>query len=161
MGAAALPTVVSRRLWDLHLEAPRPRDWNVEMRTAAEQQIARAREAQRRHEAQRVANTRPSLALDRYPGVYADRMYGDVRVRAADNALHLDRGPAFQGELEHWHVDTFRSKWAAEVLGRSFGTFRRNAAGKVDGLAMDMGGRPVAFKRRPEPGTTRAAASGR
>jgi CubicO group peptidase (beta-lactamase class C family) len=157
MNGTALPTVVSRRLWDLHLKTPRARDWNVEMRKATERQIARAREAQKRQEAERVANTRPSLALDQYAGVYADSMYGDVRVRAANNALHIDRGPAFQGELEHWHFDTFRSKWAAEMLGRSFVTFRLNAAGKVDELVLDMGGQPVAFKRRPEPGSTRAA----
>jgi hypothetical protein len=86
-------------------------------------------------------------------------MYGEVRVRAVDGTLRIDRGPAFQGALEHWHFDTFRSKWSAANLGRSFVTFRLDALGKVDELVMDMGGAPVTFKRRPEPAAAAREAS--
>jgi CubicO group peptidase (beta-lactamase class C family) len=160
MNGSPFPAVVSRRLWDLHLKTPRAKDWSAEMRRTADSAAARARAAQQRLESQRVANTRPSLPLDQYAGVYADSMYGEVRVRADANTLRIDRGPSFQGELEHWHFDTFRSMWAAEMLGRSFVTFRLNAAGKVDDLVMDMGGQAVAFKKRAEPASPRAAASG-
>src|SRR5918992_1331122 len=96
-------------------------------------------------------NTKPSLPLERYAGVYADSMYGEIRVRADSAKLRIDRGPAFQGALEHWHFDTFRARWAARSLGTSFVTFRLNAQGKVDELQMDLGGAPTNFKRRPEP----------
>ena len=110
---------------------------------------ARARLAQQRAEAQRVPNTKPSLPLDQYAGVYADSLYGEVRVRADGGKLTVDRGPAFQGELEHWHFDTFQAKWSAQNLGRAPITFRLNAAGKVDELQTDLGGVLVTFRRRP------------
>ena len=106
-----------------------------------------------------MANTKPSLALEQYAGIYADSMYGEIRVRADNGKLRMDRGPAFKGELEHWHFDTFRARWSARNLGTAFVTFRLNALAKVDELQMDLGGAPTTFKRRPEaaPGEVRAA----
>ncbi|HJU68337.1 MAG TPA: serine hydrolase [Gemmatimonadaceae bacterium] len=150
MGGSLLPYVVMHKLWDLHLKTPKARDWNAEMRKETDSLLARAREAQKKRESERVANTKPSLPLEQYAGVYADSMYGDIRVRADGGKLKIDRGPAFQGELEHWHFDTFRARWAARSLGTSFVTFRLNAQGKVDELQMDLGGAPTNFKRRPD-----------
>ncbi|HEU5184042.1 MAG TPA: serine hydrolase [Gemmatimonadaceae bacterium] len=160
MGASALPYVVMHKLWDLHLKTPKARDWNAEMRRATDSLLTRAREAQKKREAERVANTKPSLPIEQYAGVYADSMYGEIRVRADSGKLKIDRGPAFQGVLEHWHFDTFRARWAARSLGTSFVTFRLNAQGKVDDLQMDLGGAPTSFKRRPEPATEVRAAGG-
>lgn len=151
VGGSGLPYVVMHKLWDLHLKTPKPRDWNVEMRRVTDSLLARAREAEKKRETERVANTKPSLPIEQYAGVYADSMYGEIRVRADSGKLKIDRGPAFQGELEHWHFDTFRARWAARSLGTSFVTFRLNAQGKVDDLQMDLGGAPTSFKRRPEP----------
>lgn len=160
MGASVLPYVVMHKLWDLHLKTPKARDWNAEMRRATDSLLTRAREAQKKREAERVANTKPSLPIEQYAGVYADSMYGEIRVRADSGKLKIDRGPAFQGVLEHWHFDTFRARWAARSLGTSFVTFRLNAQGKVDDLQMDLGGAPTSFKRRPEPATEVRAAGG-
>jgi CubicO group peptidase (beta-lactamase class C family) len=159
MNGTALPHVLAHTLWDLHLRTPGAKDWSAEMRSVTAQQIARGREAERKLEAQRVANTRPSLGLEQYAGVYVDSLYGDVRVRADGGVLHIDRGPAFQGVLEHWHFDTFRARWAARNLGRSFVTFHLDTRGKPEALEMDMGGGAVEFGRRPEPepDSTRAA----
>jgi CubicO group peptidase (beta-lactamase class C family) len=159
MGGSALPYIAVQKLWDLHLKTPNARDWNAELHKQTQEQITRAREAQKKREAERVANTKPSLALAQYAGVYADSMYGEIRVRDENGKLRIDRGPAFQGELEHWHFDTFRARWAARNLGTAFVTFRLNATAKVDELQMDLGGAPTTFKRRPEaaPGEVRAA----
>jgi hypothetical protein len=159
MSGSALPYVVMQKLWDLHLKTPKPRDWNAEMRKETDEQIARGREAQKKREAERVLNTKPSLPLEKYAGVYADSMYGEIRVRGDSGKLRIDRGPAFQG-LQHWHFDTFRARWAARSLGTSFVTFRLNAQGKVDELQMDLGGAPTNFKRRPEPAPAEVRAAG-
>lgn len=150
LNGSGLPSVLAHTLWDRHLKTAGAKNWSVEMRKLTEEQIALARETLKKIEAQRVANTRPSLPLAQYAGVYVDSMYGEVRVRTAGGKLRVDRGPAFQGELEHWHFDTFRSKWSAANLGRSFLTFRLDALGKADELSMDMGGAPAAFKCRPD-----------
>jgi hypothetical protein len=160
MNGSGLPYVVMHKLWDLHLRTPKPRDWNAEMHKTMQELIARGREAQKKRESERVANTKPSLPLDSYAGVYVDSMYGEVRVRAESGKLHIDRGPSFQGELEHWHFDTFRARWSARNLGTTFVTFSLNAQAKVDELEMDLGGSAVSFKRRPEPSAADVRAAG-
>ncbi len=157
---SALPYVIMQKLWDLHLKTPKAKDWNAEMFRVTDSLLARAREAQKKREAERVPNTKPSLPLAQYAGVYVDSMYGEIRVRADSAKLRIDRGPAFQGELEHWHFDTFRARWAARSLGTAFVTFRLNALGKVDDLQMDLGGAPTNFKRRPEPASPDVRAAG-
>jgi len=158
MNGTGLPTAIMNKVFDLQLKAP-PRDWSGDMRTRLERQLARARDAQKRAESQRVPNTKPSLPLAAYAGTYADSLYGQVDVREQNGKLALKFGPNWAGELEHWHFDTFRAKWAADMAGRAFVTFRLNAAGKADELVMDMGGQPVAFRRRPETTSSRAAAA--
>lgn len=150
LNSTPMPRALMYRILDHHLGVP-PRNWSADMREQLEAQRGRAREARQKLLTQRVANTRPSLALDEYGGTFADSMYGEVRVRVEGGTLRIDRGPAFQGTLEHWHFDTFRTAWSGLNLARSFVTFRLNALGKADELLMDMGGAPVIFRRRPEP----------
>jgi CubicO group peptidase (beta-lactamase class C family) len=155
MNGSTLPTVLMYRTFDLHLKAP-PKDWNADRRKAYEGLVQQGREAQKRLEAQRVSGTKPSLPLSQYVGVYADSMYGDARVRDEGGKLILTRGPAFVADLEHWHFDTFRANWRARSLGKTFVSFRLGATGKAEELAMDLGGAPTAFKRRPEVADTTA-----
>ena len=96
-----------------------------------------------------MPNTRPSLPLAQYAGTYADSLYGDVVVKEQDGKLTLTFGPIWRGELEHWHFDTFRTKFDTPVLGPIPVLFRLNAAGKVDEMVLDMAG-VVTFKRRPD-----------
>jgi hypothetical protein len=69
-------------------------------------------------------------------------------VREQNGKLLLNRGAAFQAELEHWHFDTFRADWRSPVLGKSFVTFRIGPTGKADEVTIDLAG-PITFKRRP------------
>jgi CubicO group peptidase (beta-lactamase class C family) len=155
MDGSGMPAALMHKLFDLHLGAP-ARDWSADMLARTQAARARARLAQQRAEAQRVPNTKPSLPLEQYAGVYADSLYGEVHIVADGGALRIDRGPSFQGVLEHWHFDTFQAKWNAENVARAPVTFRLNAAGKVDEVQMDLGG-PVTFKRRPAPATASTA----
>ena len=122
----------------------------------------RARTPQQRLEAQRVPNTRPSLPLASYAGVYADSLYGEVVVTEKAGKLSLAFGPTWKGELEHWHFDAFRTRFDTPVLGPIPVLFRLNAAGKVDELQMDLAG-TATFKRRPDaaPATPSAAGTNR
>jgi len=52
----------------------------------------------------------------------------------------LRYGPTFEGDLEHWHYDTFRASWRDKRLGKSLVTFALDARArvtdmKVEGLA--------------------------
>ena len=130
--------------------------WTPTDAKAFEALAQQGREAQKRLEAQRVSGTKPSLPLADYAGTYVDSMYGEARVREEGGKIVLTRGPGFVGDLEHWHFDTFRANWRARNLGRTFVSFRLGATGKPDDLAMDLGGAPTAFKRRPEMADTTA-----
>ncbi|WP_158508999.1 alpha/beta fold hydrolase [Gemmatirosa kalamazoonensis] len=156
MNGTGLPTALMNKIFDLQLKAP-ARDWSGDMRARVEQQQARARTAQQRAEAQRVPNTKPSLPLSAYAGTYSDSLYGDMTIREENGKLNLTFGPIWKGELEHWHFDTFHTKFDTPVLGTIPITFHLNAAAKVDELATDLAG-PVTFKKRPDAATSGTAA---
>jgi hypothetical protein len=137
------------KLFDLQLKAP-PRDWSAEGWKRTEAQRARARQAQLRADSQRVADSRPSLPLAAYAGVYSDSLYGDLTIREEGGKLALSFGPTWNGVLEHWHFDTFRVRFDTPVLPPVPVMFRLNAAGKVAEVEMDMAG-VASFRRRPDP----------
>jgi CubicO group peptidase (beta-lactamase class C family) len=151
-----VPTIGMYRVLDALLGEP-PRDWNAEFRKQRDKLQAQAKEAEQKRLAQRVAGTKPSLPLDGYAGVYSDSMYGDAKVRLENGTLRLSYGTSFvDGELEHWHFDTFRAKWPSVALGRQFVTFALGADGKVKSLDFEGVG---TFERKPDaPDTSRKIA---
>jgi CubicO group peptidase (beta-lactamase class C family) len=162
MNGTGLPTALMNKIWDLQLKAP-ARDWAGDMRARTERTLARAREAQKRADAQRVPNTKPSLPLAAYAGTYADSLYGQVDVREQNGKLALKFGPNWSGELEHWHFDTFRTRFDTPVLPALFVQFRLDAAAKVSEVVLDLAGSPTTFRRVPQrpDSAARAASSGR
>jgi CubicO group peptidase (beta-lactamase class C family) len=147
-----VPTIALYRVLDALLNEP-PRDWSAEFRKAYEKGRAQAKETQQKQLAERTMGTKPSLPLDRYAGVYADSMYGDVTVTDDNGTLRAKYGTAFDGTLEHWHYDTFRAKWNSRPLGKAFVTFALGADGKVKSLDFEGVG---TFGRKPDaPDTTR------
>jgi len=147
-----VPTIVMNRVIDQLLNEPL-RDWSAEYRKQFEKFRAQGKEAEQKRLAQRAMNTKPSLALDQYVGVYSDSMYGDANVRFANGTLRASYGTAFDGELEHWHYDTFRAKWNSRALAPTFVTFTLGTDGKVKSVDFEGIG---TFNRKPDaPDTTR------
>ncbi len=95
----------------------------------------------------RVAGTSPSLALADYAGTYESDMYGEIVVTEADGVLRASFGAGFEGTLEHWHHDTFRSTWAGIANPREFLRFEIGTDGKVAVLHAEIEG-SIAFTRR-------------
>jgi CubicO group peptidase (beta-lactamase class C family) len=116
----------------------KPRDWSAELRTLYGEQRARAVAATKAAEAKRVTGTKPSLALPRYAGVYADSLYGEATVKSAGDGLRLRVG-TMEGALEHWQYDTFRVRYDHRWLGTDLVTFVVGADGAPGRL--EMGGR--------------------
>lgn len=154
---AELRHALMYRVIDAYLGAP-PRDWSTEMRALyapmEEQQRAREREA----ESKRVAGTRPSLALDAYAGTFADAdsLHPRLTVRVEGERLTASMGAGATGELEHWHYDVFRVRWADLALGEDFLVYTIDAQGRAQW--MRMGGTLLA--RVPEPAAASAPAAG-
>lgn len=128
LNATQLPTVIANRIFDDQLKLP-PTDFSAKLLKTMAALQKQGAEAAAKVEAARVANTRPALSLDKYAGTYSDSMYGDAFVQEQNGKLTIRYGPVFEGDLEHWHYDTFRATWHNKALGRSMVTF------VVDGMA--------------------------
>jgi CubicO group peptidase (beta-lactamase class C family) len=146
-----LPGIAMYRAFDALLGAA-PRDWAAEQMKIRVKNLALAKETEAKRLAERASGTKPSLTLDRYAGVYADSMYGDVKVTLENGKLRAKYG-IFDGEMEHWHYDTFRATWSARNMGRSFMTFALGQDGKVRSL--DWEGMSTLGRRPDAPDTTR------
>jgi CubicO group peptidase (beta-lactamase class C family) len=137
----ALRESIMYKVFDMILGAP-PRDWSrVSLIEKASFDSIDARD-QREAEAKRVSNTRPSLPLDRYTGVYGDSLYGSVTVRMEGQHLVLDMAPKMTGDMEHWHYDTFKVRWRDHRDGTNLVTFTLDADGRIDTMSADIGGPP-------------------
>jgi CubicO group peptidase (beta-lactamase class C family) len=91
---------------------------------------------------ERVASSKPSLALSSYAGTYSDIWYGDMTVTLENErlVLKMSHTPGLVGDLEHWHYDTFICRWRdAEMRADAFVTFYLNAEGNLEAIKM----RPV------------------
>ncbi len=147
-----VPGIAMYRVLDALLGAT-PRDWSGEQLKITAKNRALARETETKRLAQRVAGTNPSLAIEKYAGVYVDSMYGDAKITAQGGKLLASYGAYFDGELEHWHYDTFRAKWKAQTAGRNFVTFALDADGKVK--SVDIEGFTTYARKPDAPDTTR------
>lgn len=152
-----VPSIVLYRALDALLGAP-PRDWIAESMKLREKTRAQAKLAQQKQLASRVLNTTPSLALDKYAGVYVDSLYGDLSVKANNGKLSLTYGNTIDATLDHWHYDTFVATASSVTVGKLMTTFSLGSDGKVKTVDVQGLG---AFGRRPEPAdSTKKAAVG-
>ncbi|MBK6722649.1 MAG: serine hydrolase [Pyrinomonadaceae bacterium] len=134
--------VMMNKIRDVLVDAPK-RDWNAE----AVAQIAAGKkntdDETKKVDDARVRDTKPSLALMNYAGIYSDKMYGDVAI-AEENGKLVMRflpSPNFVADLEHWHYDTWQIKWRQSVaynFPRGFVTFTLDKNGKTEQLKVDQ-----------------------
>jgi CubicO group peptidase (beta-lactamase class C family) len=120
------------------------RDWSSDLRALYARNRDKAKEAQHKLEAQRVAGTQPALPLDRYAGRYSDPLYGSVDVTRGADGLRVGVGPEMTGRLEHWQHDTFRVVWDMAWLDPLWLRFDVNARGDVARALLGDLGQPDA-----------------
>jgi hypothetical protein len=150
MGGTTLPVPLMFRIFDAYLGAP-PRDWSGDLLKSMKGLEEQGRAAQKKQEEARVKDTKPSLAISEYAGTFKNDLYGDVKVTHQNGKLSVRFGPAFTGDLEHWHYDTFRARFNGPGTSTGFMTFGLNAQGKADTLTINMPGvTEYPFKRTPE-----------
>jgi CubicO group peptidase (beta-lactamase class C family) len=145
---AELRHALMYRVFDMVLGGPR-RDWSAELKTLYDGLARQTREAAAKEASSRVPDTHPSLALERYAGVYGDSLYGTAEVRQWDHGLVLEQSPRLVADLQHWHYDTFRAVWRSRWLHPSLVTFRLGPDGAV--AALDWGEGHVLARRAGSP----------
>lgn len=150
MNGSALPVALMYRIFDSFLATPQ-RDWSADLLKTSKTLEEQAKAAEKKQEAERVAGTNPSVALEKYAGTYRNDLYGEVKIGFANGKLSLRYGPAFTGDLEHWHYDTFRARFFTAGDAKIFVTFALNAQGKLETLVLGLPGMAdYPFKRIAE-----------
>lgn len=92
--------------------------------------------------AARISNTKPSLVLAAYTGMYDAPMHGDIEVKEENGQLRLyfDRAPLLSATLKHWHNDTWEVVWDETHAWFDFGTveFELDHNARVKGMEIDV-----------------------
>jgi CubicO group peptidase (beta-lactamase class C family) len=135
-------TIMMNKIRDVFVDAPK-HDWNVDAVNQIAANKAATAEEDKKTDAARIPNTKPTLSLAGYAGTYSSQMYGDVMVAEDSGHLVLRLGPApnFVADLDHWHYDTFQIHWRPSVaynFPRGFVTFTIDKNGKTDQLKIDQ-----------------------
>jgi CubicO group peptidase (beta-lactamase class C family) len=129
---------ISYHIIDHYLKAPGA-DWVGAFRAVAEQQLARAKEVEKKQSAARNAESKPSLPMANYAGQYNDAWYGEVTIKleAGKLVLRFSRTPGLVGDLEHWQYDTFVARWRDRSLNAdAFVTFALKPDGGIEQMKM-------------------------
>jgi hypothetical protein len=91
-------------------------------------------------EKSRVADTKPSFETESYCGTYSSDVYGDVTIETVKKAvLKMTHTQIYQGELSHWHYDTFTVKFPeAPSLPAGTVSFVADKYGKINEMRNDI-----------------------
>lgn len=125
----------------LDTAAVQQRDWYGMLRFIEERQAANVEAVMAAAEAQRVADTEPTLPLADYVGNYSNGAFNDITITLGDDGrLHYTFGPNFTGWLEHWHYNTFVLHVPGDPVTPQFGsiTFTIGPEGKVTEMNLDQ-----------------------
>jgi len=119
------------------LNVEKKRNWNDELLQMIQKNEERKKEQLQAEEAKRVLNTKPSLPLDHYAGIFGGKIYDTISVTLNNNQLELQfaRSPQFFAILKHWHYDTFQIEFEAfPSLPKGYVTFEMDRKGHVSGI---------------------------
>jgi CubicO group peptidase (beta-lactamase class C family) len=113
-------------------------DWIAAYKTIKDTQEKDAAETMKKAEGSRDANSKPSLPLEKYAGVYNDAWYGPITIRVENGGLVMtfDHTPTMIGDLQHWQHDTFKAHWRVRTIEDAFVTFSLNPDGSIDSAKM-------------------------
>lgn len=123
---------------DHYLNAPTT-DWISAFHSVAEQQLAQAKEVEKKQSAARNVESKPALPLAKYAGRYKDAWYGEAAIALEEGKLVLrfSRTPGLVGDLEHWQYDTFVARWRDRSLNAdAFVTFALKPDGGIEQMKM-------------------------
>ncbi len=115
-----------------------PSDWIAAYKTLKDQEEKDAAESMKKAESARAVNSKPSLPLEKYVGLYNDAWYGPISVRMENGGLIIsfDHTPGMVGELQPWQYDTFKAHWRTRTIEDAFVIFSLNADGSIDSARM-------------------------
>jgi CubicO group peptidase (beta-lactamase class C family) len=115
-----------------------PTEWTTAFKAAEEEEQKTAKQAMMESDRGRAANSKPSLPLEKYAGVYNDAWYGPVTIKQESSGLvlSLDHTPKAVADLQPWQFDTFKAHWRDRTIEDAFVTFTLKPDGTIDHFTM-------------------------
>ena len=115
-----------------------PTDWIAAFKAVKDKDEKDAAEEMKKAEGARAADSKPSLPLEKYAGVYNDAWYGPITIRMENGGLVMtfDHTPSMIGDLQHWQYNTFKAHWRDHTIEDAFVTFTLNPDGTIDSARM-------------------------
>lgn len=129
---------LTNQIADYYLKATKY-DWVEAFWKFNERNARRSKEELDKIYASRKKDTKPSLSLESYAGLYRDDWYGEVEIKLENDGLTIrfKHSPELYGKLEHWHYDTFVARWFdRELRADAFVTFNLDHEGKISEVKM-------------------------
>ena len=114
-------------------------DWLAAYKALRDRNAAEVAAAEHKAAAARDTASKPSLALERYAGIYTDPWYGDIAIAHEGGRLvmRFTKSPSLVGDLEHFQHDTFVVRWRdRELRADAYVTFALNPDGTIDQAKM-------------------------
>jgi hypothetical protein len=115
-----------------------PTDWTNAFQQARDEQEKFAKQVMAASDKGRAANSKPSLPIEKYAGIYDDAWYGPVTIKQEASGLvfRMEHTPHAVADLQHWQFDTFKAHWRDRTIEDAFLTFTLNPDGSIEHFTM-------------------------
>jgi CubicO group peptidase (beta-lactamase class C family) len=116
-------------------------DWISGYKNREDSSVARTKREQKKNIIVPDVNTKPSLPLEKYAGIYNDKLIGDISITKDNNSmvLRFEQSPQLVADLKHFQYDTFIAHFRnKDFRADSYLTFSLNPDGSVDEVKMKI-----------------------
>jgi len=122
-----------------HFLGVRSKDWSADYlkrRNTNEKKDIRVSDRKQK----RVLNTKPSVSIENYTGVYKSDIYGKITIRQEANQLKMEfeHSPDLSATLSHWHYDVWKINWDQKHAWFDFGTVKFNTDNNLEIIGIDF-----------------------
>jgi len=111
-------------VFDLFMDGKITRDWSTEFKAL----YAQSNEIK---EPKRIANTNPSLPVDKMLGTYKHMQFGTIEITKTKKWVRFNLNNTVKGTLSHWHYDTYQIAFDLKMYGKAMVNFRLNAEAEI------------------------------
>ncbi len=116
-------------------------DWIAGYKNQLDSSIARKEVQKQLNIIQPVSGTKPSLSIEKYAGVYTDKLIGDLNISLNEGkmVLRFEQSPQLIADMNYFQYNTFVAKFRNhDFKADSYVTFLINASGKVDEVKLSI-----------------------
>ncbi|MBK8518157.1 MAG: serine hydrolase [Saprospiraceae bacterium] len=131
---AELRHAIMYKAIDLFVFGDDSRDWHAETFKLYEEIQQKELDTLKKRKDGRVMNTKPSLNINQYAGIYKNQMLGKLTVSVKNEKLNLNFNDYRSYDAEHWHFDTFITSKNQRSRSESLFNFILDQSGKAESV---------------------------